>query len=136
MGHRQLPPAPKPSIIFKGKSVQTSWFEDCAPDWVYTTSENGWTSNRVAMGWLNDIFMPETQRSPTVPRLLLMDGHDSHVDIAFQYACRMVEIHVVILPPHLSHVLQPLDLAVFSPLKNRYRRTIADLAWLDDGDKV
>lgn len=126
----------KPLIIFKGMSVQSSWFEECTPDWIFMTSENGWTSYRVAIGWLNDIFIPETQRSPPVPRLLLMDGHGSHVDLEFQYACRMAGIHVLILPPHSSHVLQPLDLAVFSALKNRYRRAIADLAWLDDGDKV
>ncbi|OCK72656.1 hypothetical protein K432DRAFT_316013, partial [Lepidopterella palustris CBS 459.81] len=32
-------------VIFKGKEPQLSWFEEDAPDWVYTTLENGWTLN-------------------------------------------------------------------------------------------
>jgi DDE superfamily endonuclease len=37
-----------PIVIFKGKSVQTSWFHyDYTQDWLYTTSENGWTSNNI-----------------------------------------------------------------------------------------
>jgi hypothetical protein len=40
----------RPVIIFKGKSPQTTWFyHDKIPDWIYTTSENGWTSNRIAL---------------------------------------------------------------------------------------
>ena len=31
----------KPVVIFKGKTIQTSWFSDDIPDWLYTTSENG-----------------------------------------------------------------------------------------------
>ena len=40
------------------------------------------------------------------------------------------------LPPHSSHVLQPLDLAGFSPVKSRYRAQIAELAALDDAAPV
>jgi hypothetical protein len=37
---------------------------------------------------------------------------------------------ILYLPAHSSHVLQPLDLGTFSPLKSRYRKEIADLAYL------
>ena len=30
-------------VIFKGQSLQTTWFSHKVPDWLYTTSENGWT---------------------------------------------------------------------------------------------
>jgi hypothetical protein len=36
------------------------------------------------------------------------------------------------LPAHSCHTLQSLDLGTFSPLKSRYRKEIADLAYLDD----
>src|SRR4051794_18637947 len=32
------------------------------------------------------------------------------------------------MPPHSSHILQPLDVGCFSPLKSAYRRLVADLA--------
>ena len=40
------------------------------------------------------------------------------------------------LPAHSSHVLQPLDLGTFSPLKAHYRAEIAALSFLDDAAPV
>jgi DDE superfamily endonuclease len=40
----------RPLCIFKGKAVQTSWFvPENVPDFLYTTSENGWTSNDIGL---------------------------------------------------------------------------------------
>jgi DDE superfamily endonuclease len=51
----------RPTVIFKGKSVQTSWFHhDFTQDWLYTTSENGWTSNNIGLSWLKEVFLPES----------------------------------------------------------------------------
>ena len=46
------------------------------------------------------------------------------------------KVQLVFLPPHSSHVLQPLDLGVFSPLKTRYRQIISDLSYLDDAAPI
>ena len=105
----------KPLIIFKGNSLQTSWFEENTPDWTFTTSENGWTSKLIAMRWLTDVFLPQTKPDGGRPRMLVMDGHGSHVDVDFMWECKRNNVELVFLPPHSSHVLQPLDLGVFSP---------------------
>ena len=43
--------------IFKGKSVQSSWFKHGEmPDSLYTTSENGWTSNDIGLRWLREVL--------------------------------------------------------------------------------
>ena len=53
-------------VVFKGKSLQTTWFPaKGAPDWLYTTSENGWTSNQLDIEWLQRIFIPNTTPSST-----------------------------------------------------------------------
>jgi hypothetical protein len=41
-------------------------------------------------------------------------------------------VDILYLPAHSCHVLQPLGLGTFSPLKSCYRKEIADLAYLDD----
>jgi hypothetical protein len=70
--------------IFKGKALQTSWFpSESAPDWLYTTSENGWTSNDIGIKWLESIFIPDTQPDSDQYRLLILDGHGSHISIDF-----------------------------------------------------
>ncbi|OQU99513.1 hypothetical protein CLAIMM_05140 [Cladophialophora immunda] len=50
--------------------------------------------------------------------------------------CHQNNIVVYYLLPHSSHVLQPLDLTYFSPVKSRYRAQIADLARFDDASLV
>ena len=46
-----------------------------------------------------------------------MDGHSSHITANVIAFCMEHAIDLLILPPHTSHVLQPLDMSVFSPLK-------------------
>jgi DDE superfamily endonuclease len=45
-------------------------------------------------------------------------------------------VHIVYLPPHTSHVLQPLDLSVFSQIKASYRAEIESLARFDDSAPI
>ena len=51
----------RPLVIFKGITPQTTHFLTDTPDWLYTTSENGWTTNSKGLSWLQTIFEPETR---------------------------------------------------------------------------
>jgi hypothetical protein len=109
-------------VIFKGKSLQTTWFPSrLVPDWIYTTSENGWTAKVIGLEWLRRIYIPETTPDLGRHRMLILDGHGSHINIEFMWMCRQHRIHVLYLPAHSSHLLQPLDLAPFSVVKSKYR---------------
>ncbi|KAL1954182.1 hypothetical protein VTO42DRAFT_1538 [Malbranchea cinnamomea] len=127
----------RPLVIFKGQAPQSSWIDgEEVPDWHYTTSENGWTSNEIAINWLRHVFLPEAATESDSHRMLILDGHASHTSIDFLWICKENNVHTVFLPPHSSHVLQPLDLSVFGPLKDYYRSRLADIASLDDGAPV
>ena len=66
-------------------------------------------------GW---VFEPSTRpEDPTTRRLLIMDGHSSHITANVIAFCMQRAIDLMILPPHCSHILQPLDVGVFAPLK-------------------
>ncbi|KEQ90154.1 hypothetical protein AUEXF2481DRAFT_49829, partial [Aureobasidium subglaciale EXF-2481] len=41
----------RPLIIFKGCNPQSTWFPTETPDYIYTTSENGWTTNNHGLHW-------------------------------------------------------------------------------------
>ena len=112
---RQLPPF----VIFAGKVLINVWFEDLPPDWILEVSPNGWTNNQLALAWLEH-FDTHT-KSCTVGRyrLLIIDGHESHSCIEFQDLCKEKNIILLCMPPHSSHLLQPLDVACFSPLKRK-----------------
>ncbi|RPA96297.1 hypothetical protein L873DRAFT_1925421 [Choiromyces venosus 120613-1] len=51
-------------------------------------------------------------------RLLLFDGHSSHINAAFLEFCVSHNIIPYCLPPHTTHRLQPLDVSVFGPYKH------------------
>lgn len=124
-------------VIFKGKHLQSTWFPaKGTPNWLYTTSENGWTSNFIGYEWLQRIFIPNTSPSSGGWRLLLLDGHGSPTPIDFMWLCKLNKIHILYLPAHASHLLQPLDLAPFSVLKTRYRNEIRALSALDDAAPI
>ena len=105
----------KPLVIFKGRSVQQQWFPDnidFLEDWNFTYSEKGWTNNQIALQWLRDVFIPEmAPKDPREQRLLILDGHDSHMTEEFLFECYDNNIYLLYLIPDSSHVLQPLELA-------------------------
>jgi len=64
----------KPGITFKGKELQ----QQC-----YITSDNGWTDNHIAIEWLREVYLPQTQpEDESDVRLIILDGHRSHVSVS------------------------------------------------------
>ena len=100
-----------------------AWYENkrVSSNWRIEVSPNGWTSNEIGLRWLQDHFIPLTAgRSLGKYRLLILDGHDSHLTPQFDQTCAENNIIPMCIPAHASHKLQPLDVAVFSPLKGAY----------------
>lgn len=58
------------------------------------------------------------------PRVLLMDNHSSHFDFNTFRVALDNDIHIVGLPPHASHLYQPLDLATFKDMKIDWRKIL------------
>jgi hypothetical protein len=52
--------------------------------------------------------------------MLILDGYKSHVLAEFEQYCRENNIIPISMPLHSSHLLQPLDIALFSLLKRVY----------------
>jgi len=74
------------------------------------------------MRWLRDLFNPESAQIAGVnqPRLLILDGHGSHISFEFIQYCIESGIHLICLPAHSTHLLQPLDVGLFSPYQHFY----------------
>jgi hypothetical protein len=108
-----------PLIIFKGDNFVSSWIPKNAPtDWKFSCNSKGWTSNEHGIMWLQRCFDPATkEKANGRTRLLICDGHDSHISATFMRYCYDNNIAVFLLIPHSSHLIQPLDVGVFGPLK-------------------
>jgi uncharacterized protein YlxP (DUF503 family) len=124
----------EPLIIFKGQNVLQSWIpKDVISKWHFSANTKGWTSNLHGLEWLKRVFEPSTREKATLPngklqqRLLICDGHDSHISGSFISHCIQNYISLLILPPHTSHILQPLDVAIFGPLKKHLTTALSHL---------
>jgi hypothetical protein len=115
-----------PALIYMAKSgnLQDSWLQDFDPNQhrcFFTASESGWTNNEVGFDWLINVFDKETKsQAGRGWRLLILDGHGSHVTMRFIEYCDKNRILLAIFPAHSTHTLQPLDVAIFSPLSKAY----------------
>ena len=114
-------------VIFAGKTHRTAWFENAEipSDWTIAVSDNGWTNDQLGFNWLQSVFKPNTKdRTKGVYRLLIPDGHNSHLTPRFDQFCIEHKIIPICIPPHSSHILQPLDVSCFSVLKRSYGRQV------------
>ena len=125
-----------PTVIYQSDSgnLQDTWLEDfSSEDVFFTTSPNGWTSNSLAINWLTEVFDRHTKgkaRQGRDWRLLLLDGHGSHMTMEFLEWCSLHRILVAIYLPHLTHRLQPLDVSMFNPLAHYYSEELNK--WIHD----
>ena len=96
--------------------------------WFFSYNTKGWTSNIYGEFWLKHCFKPVMRtKANRQKRLLLCDGHDSHISAQFVRFCIDHNIILFLLLPHSSHLLQPLDVGIFSPLKQAMS---SQLNWL------
>jgi hypothetical protein len=63
-----------------------------------------------------------------VYRLLILDGHKSHLNQDFKDYCLGNKILTLCVPPHSSQILHPLDVVCFSPLKRKSSQHVRDWA--------
>jgi hypothetical protein len=92
---------------------------------VIALSEKGWTNNELCLKWLQLCFEPQTRRILKGEyRLLIYDGHASHIAPQAAEFCLSHKIIPICLPPHTTHLLQPLDVDIFGPLSIYYKNGI------------
>ena len=107
-----------PFYVFPGKRWKDDLLDGSTPGSAGTMSESGWSNSAVFMDYLEKHFLRHV--STAHPLLVLFDGHKSHVNLTLADWGRKNNIIFFVLPPHTSHVTQPLDIGCFGPLKNTY----------------
>jgi hypothetical protein len=120
-----------PSLIYQGQSgsIQNSWLQGFDPNIHRAriiSSPSGWSNNDIGLQWLKQVFDPATKaKARSSYRLLLTDGHQSHLTMDFIDYCDRNKILLAIFPPHATHTLQPLDVALFKPLSTAYSNELS-----------
>jgi hypothetical protein len=86
-----------------------------------SSSPSGWSNDELGLAWLQHVFDRYTkEKCRRRYRLLILDGHGSHVTEPFIDYCYQHRILLAVFPPHSTHRLQPLDVVLFGPLAQAY----------------
>lgn len=97
----------------------------------YALTDSGWMTTKAFLSYLDLQFRAILEeREIEKPVLLLLDGHSSHVNFPVSQFCEENGIILCCFPPHTTHILQPADVSLFKPLKDKWRSTVEE--WSGD----
>jgi hypothetical protein len=113
-------------LILSGTMHMANWYrlEELDKDTVIGTSPTGYSNDELSMAWIQHFETHTRKGTIGSKRLLLMDGYGSHCTQEFIQFCDDNSIIPFGFPPHSTHLLQPLDVVVFQPLKHYHAEAL------------
>lgn len=108
-----------PLFVFPRVRMDNDLKKDAPAGSIFDGQPSGWITKDGFLKWLN-LFVERVNPTEKEPVLLILDGHASHKDLEVITFAKDHHIHMLSLPPHTSHRLQPLDRTVMKPFKNAY----------------
>ena len=112
-----------PMIVYEGAHVQSTWRPDIPKDseiypWLFANS-SGWMSSDTFYKWFEEweVKTRSHKDDELEPRLLIYNGHLSHIWYGTLELVRAQNVTIIKLPPHTTDLLLPLDVSVFKSLK-------------------
>jgi hypothetical protein len=128
----------RPLLIYPSaaSALQDTWIQ--AVDYTqhnvaFSATASGWTNDELGLKWLEnfEVWSRAKLDNPSRDwRLLIVDGHGSHVTLKFFEKCFQKRIVLAVLPPHATHRLQPLDVGMFRPFAMKYSLCLDQ--WIND----
>ncbi|XP_018402028.1 PREDICTED: uncharacterized protein LOC108779157 [Cyphomyrmex costatus] len=116
-----------PMFVFPRKKYRDYFVRNGPPDCIGMGNASGWMTDVKFYGFMNH-FIKYVRPSKDSPLLLFVDNHSSHLSIKTLDLAKENGVVMLSFPPHCSHKLQPLDLAVYGSFK-KYLSSAQD-GWL------
>lgn len=115
-----------PMVVYKAQNLYDNWTEGGPAGTKYASSPSGWFDMNLFEAWFFKILLPhvEATRDPEDTVVLLGDNLASHFSPKVIEACRHSKIYITPFPPNATHLMQPLDVAVFAPMKRKWREIL------------
>jgi hypothetical protein len=114
-------------ITFKGADHLRKYFKnDTDGNILWTRSESGFTNDKLTLPWLKHFERYTANRTKGRYRMLIFDRYGSHVTQDFIKYCWEHRIRPFQLPPHSTHLIQPLDVGVFQKFKHEFKKCLRE----------
>lgn len=113
-----------PFLIMPGQRAKRSLLDEATlPNTCFTMAKKGWINSDIFQKWV-EWFAEYVPGNIPRPLLLIMDGCSSHIDDKVLKAASDNSIILLSLPPHCTHLVQPLDVAIFKSFKAALRDAV------------
>jgi hypothetical protein len=118
-----------PMVIINATTHREHWFPSSLDDhYLMGVSDSGYSNDELGLKWIHHFDRFTIKRMRGQYRLILFDGHESHTTFEFITFCNEKKIIPFCLPPHTTHFLQPLDVAIFQPYKHWHTQEVDEAA--------
>ena len=127
----------KPLIVVKRSTIDSELVElGYARSAIYATSRTAFVNTELYHKWMLEVVVPHIRKNRLRerfdgPAFVIQDGFGGHDVELISDQLKENNIKVITLPPHSSHLLQPLDIGVFGVQKfhkNRMKLSIESLS--------
>ncbi|XP_055630392.1 uncharacterized protein LOC129771092 [Toxorhynchites rutilus septentrionalis] len=113
-----------PFFIFIRMRMHEAFKKGASRGSKFACNASGYMTVEIFDEWFNH-FLEHVKPSEDSPALLIIDGHSSHTkNLAFTEKARANFVKVLVLPPHTSNKLQPLDVSFMAPFKAYYSQEV------------
>ncbi|XP_053615028.2 uncharacterized protein LOC128677887 [Plodia interpunctella] len=114
-----------PMVLYPYKRLPKSLSQTVPPTWGIGCTESGWMNMEAFYEYVANVFYKWLlENKITMPVALFMDGHTSHISLPLSIFCKEKGIILVALFPNSTHILQPLDVGVFRPVKGAWKEIV------------
>lgn len=113
-------------VVYQAINCYEAWCQGGPPGSRYSATARGWFNFFTVEDWFTKIFLPH-RRTLTGKVVLICDNLRTHFNLEIMRLCKELDVEMVCLPPNFTDKMQPLDVAVFGPLKAKWRDILHEL---------
>ncbi|KAJ8929262.1 hypothetical protein NQ314_018055 [Rhamnusium bicolor] len=126
-----------PMIVYPYKRIPEKIIQSVPPQWGIARSDNGWMAAETFYEYITNVLHPYLIKQKTIfPIILFVDGHKSHITYNLSVLCNTLQIKLIALYPNATRILQPADVAVFSPVKAAWRKIVRQFYLDNTGETI
>lgn len=133
-----------PMVVVKGAPkgrICTREFPSYPEEWgmYYAAQKNAWMDEDVMLRWVDEVLAPDVKNAPEgIVPILFLDSYRCHMMKSVVNKIEKLGVEVEHIPGGCTGLVQPVDVGINKPLKNRIKELWDE--WMDtvdlDGDVV
>lgn len=119
-------------VVYKSKHLYPEWCEGGPTGCRFNRTDSGWFDSNTFEDWFLSVALPYLRRKEG-KKVMIGDNLGSHMSLRIIEECEQNNIAFIFLPAHSTHVCQPMDVAVFGPVKKQWRKILKNWKVMNTG---